>query len=114
MRVFGAITALMMVYGKYPEPLSPLFLQFCFGQGDLDALTEDFVHEWAPELAASLRALIDTPDNGDLGPFNYLLKVYLGIEVCVDLLDVHAPTDSNTHIRLPPFPDGCPILLLVV
>ncbi|KAK7462197.1 hypothetical protein VKT23_007802 [Stygiomarasmius scandens] len=81
MAVLGAMAALMMVYGKYPEPLSPAILQFFLYGAEPRALGISFVSEWLPELFHDLRRFENTEPNGDLNSFNEVFATYTNFEV---------------------------------
>ncbi|KAJ7584524.1 hypothetical protein C8J56DRAFT_789594, partial [Mycena floridula] len=95
MKVFGAIVALMLVYGKDPAPFSPLFLLFLFSGLDIRSLTESFVKEWAPELARDLRILVDAGHQGDISGLNYLFESF-----CNTSAHVYHNRTLVTHTRL--------------
>ncbi|KAJ7581874.1 hypothetical protein C8J56DRAFT_754251, partial [Mycena floridula] len=83
MELFGALVALMLICGKYPEPFSPLFLQFMLHNMNIHALTESFVKEWCPELARDIRSLIDAGPSGDISHLNPLFESYCDASVHV-------------------------------
>ncbi|KAJ7582356.1 hypothetical protein C8J56DRAFT_1056496 [Mycena floridula] len=95
MQVFGAICALMLIYGKFPEPLGPLFLKFVMSELNIHSLTEGFVREWAPDLARDLRHLIDAGPTGDISSLNYLFESY-----CESTASAHYHRNARSHSRL--------------
>ncbi|THU95950.1 hypothetical protein K435DRAFT_797732 [Dendrothele bispora CBS 962.96] len=70
MAIFGALTGLMVLYGHYPDPLGPLFLQFALHGGDVRSLSESFVRDWMPDLYGKLIAFRDCGSEGDLGDYS--------------------------------------------
>lgn len=84
--VFGAATGLMLAYGKYPDPFSPLFLLFLFNEACIDALTEPLVQEWAPELQDDLRRLLNCGIDDDISFVQRLYTSYCDADVSCLLL----------------------------
>ncbi|KAJ7589907.1 hypothetical protein C8J56DRAFT_888123 [Mycena floridula] len=81
MQDFGAATALMLLYGKYPGLFSPFFLQFCIRALDIHSLTETFI-----------RNLIDVGHEGDLAQFNSIFQSY-----CDSSAHAYHPRTERAH-----------------
>lgn len=69
MYAFGALTALMLLQGVPPIPLSPIFLQWIIYGCDLKSLHSDFIAEWHPELHATIKSWLAIGPTGSLTPF---------------------------------------------
>lgn len=84
-KVLGAMTALMLVYGKLPDPLSTVALQFFLHKCDIRSVTKDFLAEWCPELHLTLtRWLLVGPDDS-IAPFRSHFLSYMDTDVSVYL-----------------------------
>ncbi|THU80386.1 hypothetical protein K435DRAFT_809912, partial [Dendrothele bispora CBS 962.96] len=81
MAVLGAMAALMVAYGKYPDPLSPAILQFFIHNADPRALTQAFVSEWLPELFADLRRFQEVGPRGNLESFEEFFAAFTNMEL---------------------------------
>ncbi|KAJ7573582.1 hypothetical protein C8J56DRAFT_903385 [Mycena floridula] len=92
MQDFGAVTALMLLYGKYPGLFSPIFLQFCIRALDIHSLTETFVHDWCPSLWVQIHNLIDVGHEGDLAQFNSIFQSY-----CDSSAHAYHPRTERAH-----------------
>ncbi|KAK7445421.1 hypothetical protein VKT23_014838 [Stygiomarasmius scandens] len=98
--VLGAMAALMIVYGKYPFPLSPAFLQFIIHDTNPLSLTPSFVSEWLPEINSTLRQFRLVAIHGDASAFQPFFQSYTGL-------------DANTlKDRTPEFHDTIASLML--
>lgn len=69
MYAFGALTALLLLHGIPPLPLSPIFLQWIVYDCDLKALHSDLILEWHPELHATIKRWLDIGPTGSLSSF---------------------------------------------
>lgn len=69
LRVLGCLSALLLIYGIAPEPLSPAVFQLAANNFDLRSLTPEFVGEWFPSLRDLLEAWKSMGPEGDLAPF---------------------------------------------
>ncbi|KAJ7254011.1 hypothetical protein B0H12DRAFT_1017236, partial [Mycena haematopus] len=78
--VLGCLTALMIVHGLAPEPLSPALIQFVANKCNLQSLTRAFVGEWFPELKTLLESWIAMGPTGDVGPFQSHFAIYHDIQ----------------------------------
>ena len=87
--IFGAATGLMLVYGKYPAPFSPLFLLFLINNGQIDALTEPVVQEWAPELHTNLQRLLNCSVDDNITFLQSLYMSYCDANVSIRYLPIH-------------------------
>ncbi|KAK7466145.1 hypothetical protein VKT23_004870 [Stygiomarasmius scandens] len=98
--VLGAMAALMIVYGRYPYPLSPAFLQFVIHDTNPLSLTPSFVGEWLPEVNSALNQFRDVGTQGDISSFQSFFQSYTGL-------------DANTlKDRTPEFHDTIASLML--
>ena len=88
LRILGCLSALMLIHGIAPEPLSPALIQFAANNYDVGALTWDFVGEWHPELRSLLDSWIAIGAGGDIAPFQ-----------------PHFATFHNTHVSCVPSAD---------
>ncbi|THU97734.1 hypothetical protein K435DRAFT_857294 [Dendrothele bispora CBS 962.96] len=81
MTVLGALTGLMLLNGLYPDPLSPLFLQFALHDGDVRSLTPSLVQEWAPDLYGILKEFLRRGPTGDLSDLGSFFIAHMGYQV---------------------------------
>ncbi|THV06604.1 hypothetical protein K435DRAFT_937618 [Dendrothele bispora CBS 962.96] len=81
MTVLGALTGLMLLNGLYPDPLSPLFLQFALHGGDVRSLTPSLVQEWAPDLYGILKEFLRRGPTGDLSDLGSFFIAHMGYQV---------------------------------
>ncbi|KAJ7327455.1 hypothetical protein DFH08DRAFT_816304 [Mycena albidolilacea] len=69
--VFSCLTALMLIYGIAPDPLSPSLIHFAANKCELGSLTWEFVGEWHPNL----KTMLDTWDSiGPTGKLDFILN----------------------------------------
>jgi hypothetical protein len=69
MRIFGAITALLLSQGVPPLPLSPIFLQWIIFGCNIHSLHSDLISEWYPELFATIKHWLATGPKGPISSF---------------------------------------------
>ncbi|KAJ7228014.1 hypothetical protein B0H12DRAFT_233568 [Mycena haematopus] len=77
----GCLTALMLIHGLAPDPLSPALVQYAANKCDLESLSRDFVGEWHPELRALIDKWIEIGPTGDLAPFQPHFASYHDMQV---------------------------------
>ncbi|KAK7043511.1 hypothetical protein R3P38DRAFT_2767227 [Favolaschia claudopus] len=96
-RRLGAVTALLLISGRWPFPLDPSIFQYLIHGGNLHALHPSFVGEWHPSLRQRLLSLIDLGPDADLTPFESDLATYLDSSATV-----YRRRDLATHLAIPP------------
>ncbi|KAK6992846.1 hypothetical protein R3P38DRAFT_3224689 [Favolaschia claudopus] len=96
-RRLGAVTALLLISGRWPFPLDPSIFQYLIHGGNLHALHPSFVGEWHPSLRQRLLSLIDLGPDADLHPFESDLATYLDSSATV-----YRRRDLATHLAIPP------------
>ncbi|KAJ7675415.1 hypothetical protein B0H14DRAFT_3537113 [Mycena olivaceomarginata] len=79
--VFGCLTALMLIYGIAPDPLSPSLIHFAANKCELGSLTREFVGEWHPNLKTMLDTWDSIGPTGDITPFQSHFVIFHDIQL---------------------------------
>ncbi|KAJ7885139.1 hypothetical protein B0H14DRAFT_2564084 [Mycena olivaceomarginata] len=79
--VFGCLTALMLIYGIAPDPLSPSLIHFAANKCELGSLTREFVGEWHPNLKTMLDTWDSIGPTGDITPFQSHFAIFHDIQI---------------------------------
>ncbi|KAJ7231678.1 hypothetical protein B0H12DRAFT_207248 [Mycena haematopus] len=79
--VLGCLTALLLIHGIAPDPLSPALIQYAANGCDLQSLTREFVGEWHPELKALLDLWVTTGPTGDISSFQPHFSIYHDMQI---------------------------------
>ncbi|KAJ7821885.1 hypothetical protein B0H14DRAFT_2371092, partial [Mycena olivaceomarginata] len=74
--VFGCLTALMLIYGIAPDPLSPSLIHFSANKCGLGSLTREFVGEWHPNLKTMLDTWDSIGPTGNITPFQSHFAIF--------------------------------------
>ena len=82
MKQFGAVTALLLIHGQTPRPLSPAVMLFIIYNFDLRCLTPGFIGEWFVGLCNLLSDRLETGPDGDPEPFASHFATYHDAQVC--------------------------------
>lgn len=82
MKQFGAVTALLLIHGQTPRPLSPAVMLFIIYNFDLRCLTPGFIGEWFVGLRNLLSDWLETGPDGDPEPFASHFATYHDAQVC--------------------------------
>ena len=83
---FGAVTALLLIYGQTPRPLSPAVMLFIIYNFDFHCLTPGFVGEWFSDLRVLLSNWLEIGPDGDPEPFASHFATYHDTQVCLSHL----------------------------
>jgi hypothetical protein len=81
MKQFGAVTALLLVHGQTPRPLSPAVMLFIIYNFDIHCLTPGFIGEWFAGLRTLLSNWLETGPDGDPEPFASHFATYHDAQV---------------------------------
>lgn len=80
--ILGALTALMLIHGMAPTPLSPVLIHYFIHDCDLQAIYPSFLAEWIPDLHETLKSwLAVDPSSKDISQFRAHFASYHDIEV---------------------------------
>jgi len=82
MKQFGAVTALLLIHGQSPRPLSPAVMLFIIYSFDLHCFTRGFIGEWFVSLRDLLSNWLETGPDGDPEPFASHFATYHDAQVC--------------------------------
>ncbi|KAF7367181.1 hypothetical protein MSAN_00978000 [Mycena sanguinolenta] len=94
--VLGCLTALMLIHGLAPEPISPALLQYAANKCDIRSLTREFVGEWHPDLRAMLDSWINMGPTGDLTRFQQHFSIYHDIQAMLKVSSLQS-RDLRQH-----------------
>ncbi|KAJ3503361.1 hypothetical protein NLJ89_g8472 [Agrocybe chaxingu] len=79
--VLGALSALMLIYGMAPEPLSPVLIHYMIHDCNFDSIHPGLLSEWLPELRQLLRRWIEGNHSSDLLPFREHFAIYHDLQI---------------------------------
>ncbi|CAA7258598.1 unnamed protein product [Cyclocybe aegerita] len=79
--VLGALSALMLIYGMAPEPLSPVLVHYMIHDCDFNSIHPGLLSEWLPELQQLLRCWIDGDHSLDLIHFREHFATYHDMQI---------------------------------
>ncbi|KAF8218922.1 hypothetical protein L208DRAFT_1345548, partial [Tricholoma matsutake] len=67
--ILGALTALLLLYGIPPNPLSPVLLHYFIHDLDLNLISRNLLGNWYPELGRLIQDWIDAGPDGNIESF---------------------------------------------
>ena len=67
--ILGALTALLLLYGIPPIPLSPVLLHYFIHDSDLNSITRNLLGNWYPDLGRLIQDWIDAGPDGNIESF---------------------------------------------
>lgn len=79
--LFGAVTALALVYGHYPGHLNPLLLIYLLNNCDLSCLHRDLVSSYLPSVSEMLDRWLNLGPTDSIGEFASHFASYHNIQV---------------------------------
>lgn len=79
--IFGAVTALALIYGHYPGHLNPLLLIYLLNDSKLQSLHRDLVFQYFPSLGLTLDEWLHIGPNDDVQQFASHFASYHNIQV---------------------------------
>ncbi|KAF8230858.1 hypothetical protein L208DRAFT_1473398, partial [Tricholoma matsutake] len=68
--VLGALTALLLLYGIPPNPLSPVLLHYFIHDLDLNSISCNLLGNWYPDLGRLIQDWIDARPDGNIESFS--------------------------------------------
>jgi hypothetical protein len=98
MKQFGAVAALLLIYGQTPRPLSPAVMLFITYNFDIHCLTPGFIGEWFAGLRVLLSNWLETGPGGDPEPFASHFATYHDAQVCCHTFLLYCQIGSNYHL----------------
>jgi hypothetical protein len=101
MKQFGVVTALLLIHGQTPRPLSPAVMLFIIYNFDLHCLTPGFIGEWFVSLRNLLLDWLETGPNGDPEPFASHFATYHDAQVCCHISPVLLVSSYHLFSHLP-------------
>ncbi|KAH7868875.1 uncharacterized protein C8R40DRAFT_1177314 [Lentinula edodes] len=81
--LFGAVTALALVYGHYPGHLNPLLLIYLLNNCDLSCLHRDLVSSYLPSVSEMLDRWLNLGPTDSIGEFASHFASYHNIQIGV-------------------------------
>ncbi|KAI0057686.1 hypothetical protein BV25DRAFT_1920006 [Artomyces pyxidatus] len=95
--LYGALTALQIIFEAPPTPFDPVFLHYLLNNCDFSSVTSGILSEWHYQFHSMIRSWIDAGSSGDISEFTPWLLQYL--ELGVQAL---SGRDRATHEAIAP------------